>query len=257
MDKENKHITDFDLKIIADYFRGLDRQGPGGDDQTLKALSFIPNLSEMGHIADIGCGTGTQTSVLASQTRARITANDLLPEMLEGAKKRAGHDGYADRLTVEMGSMGKLPFATESQDLIWAEGSIYNIGFERGFTLWRKFLKPGGYIGVTECCWLTPARPTDLTFMRDNFPDIGNISEKIAVMEKTGYMPVASFVLPEYCWTDNYYTPMENGYMHQFLLKHNNSPTAVSFVDRMKDEIRHYKAEKNHYGYVFFVAKKV
>jgi len=37
--------------------------------------------------------------------------------------------------------MEELPFQDEEFDLIWSEGAIYNIGFERGLNEWRKFLK--------------------------------------------------------------------------------------------------------------------
>lgn len=43
MNKENKEpIFEFDFNLIADFFRALDRQGPGGDEQTLRALEFLP-----------------------------------------------------------------------------------------------------------------------------------------------------------------------------------------------------------------------
>ena len=37
--------------------------------------------------------------------------------------------------------MDALPFQEEELDLIWSEGAIYNIGFERGMNEWNKFLK--------------------------------------------------------------------------------------------------------------------
>jgi SAM-dependent methyltransferase len=57
-----------------------------------------------------------------------------------------------------VGNMENLPFQEEEFDLIWSEGAIYNIGFERGLNEWRKFLKPGGYIAVSEntCNYLPP-----------------------------------------------------------------------------------------------------
>lgn len=35
-------------------------------------------------------------------------------------------------------SMFEMPFTDESFDIIWAEGSIYLIGFERGLDEWRR-----------------------------------------------------------------------------------------------------------------------
>jgi hypothetical protein len=53
------------LLTIYDYFSNTERQGPGSPEITLKALSFINGLTEKSKIADIGCGTGGQTMVLA------------------------------------------------------------------------------------------------------------------------------------------------------------------------------------------------
>ena len=46
--------------------------------------------------------------------------------------------------------MDQLPFHREELDLIWSEGAIYNIGFERGLKEWKEFLKPGGYVAISE-----------------------------------------------------------------------------------------------------------
>ena len=78
MSKEYNLISDFDYRIIAAFFAGLDRQGPGDDAQTRRALSFIDGLPPRPRIADIGCGTGRQTAVLASALDGPVTAVDLL-----------------------------------------------------------------------------------------------------------------------------------------------------------------------------------
>ena len=41
-DKEH-NIHDFDIALICEYFSSMDRQGPGSQGSTLKALSFIDN----------------------------------------------------------------------------------------------------------------------------------------------------------------------------------------------------------------------
>ena len=157
MSKEYNLISDFDYRIIAAFFAGLDRQGPGDDAQTRRALSFIDGLPPRPRIADIGCGTGRQTAVLASALDGPVTAVDLLPEMIEGLHRQMETEGRTEQVTGIVASMLSLPFAEASFDLLWAEGSIYNIGFEKGLTQWRRFLKPDGFIAVTECSWLSSA----------------------------------------------------------------------------------------------------
>jgi precorrin-6B methylase 2 len=64
MSNKNKSIHEFDFNLIAEYFSSVERQGPGSPEVTVKALSFIDNLSNESIIADIGCGTGGQTMVM-------------------------------------------------------------------------------------------------------------------------------------------------------------------------------------------------
>ena len=99
MSKEYNLISDFDYRIIAAFFAGLDRQGPGDDAQTRRALSFIDGLPPRPRIADIGCGTGRQTAVLASALDGPVTAVDLLPEMIEGLHRRMETEGRTEQVT--------------------------------------------------------------------------------------------------------------------------------------------------------------
>lgn len=73
MSDEDHNIHDFDIALICGYFSSMDRQGPGSPEATLRALSFIGNMREGSSIADLGCGTGGQTMVLAQNTPGNIT----------------------------------------------------------------------------------------------------------------------------------------------------------------------------------------
>jgi hypothetical protein len=45
--------------------------------------------------------------------------------------------------------------------LIWSEGAIYNIGFEKGIRQWKNFLKKDGYMVLTEITWLKKDLPEE------------------------------------------------------------------------------------------------
>ena len=255
MSKEYNLISDFDYRIIAAFFAGLDRQGPGDDAQTRRALSFIDGLPPRPRIADIGCGTGRQTAVLASALDGPVTAVDLLPEMIAGLGARMQKAGLSDKVTGIVGSMDDLPFADNSLDIIWAEGSIYNIGFERGLTEWRRMLKPGGAIAVTECSWLSAKTLPESAFIRDNFPEIDTPSAKIRILENAGYAPLAHFILPATCWTDNYFDPVA-ARIPGFLEEQGHSPVAVRMAGLMGEEREHYRKYGTYYGYVFYIGLK-
>ena len=138
MNNENKTIHDFDFNLICEFFSTMERQGSGSPDVTLKALSFIDNLNEESQIADLGCDTGGQTMTLADHVKGKITALDLFSNFIDILNQKANQWGLQNRVKGIVGSMDNLPFGEEELDLIWSEGAIYNIGFERGLNEWRK-----------------------------------------------------------------------------------------------------------------------
>ena len=77
MSPQKQTIYEFDLNIIHEYFSNTKHQGPENPELMLKALNFAEGLTEHPKIADIGCGTGGQTMVLAQHTAGEITGIDL------------------------------------------------------------------------------------------------------------------------------------------------------------------------------------
>ena len=107
---------------------------------TIKALSFIEDLNENSRIADLGCGTGTQTMTLAGHTSGQIIGLDLFPAFIDIFNYHASQLSLQDRVKGIVGSMDNLPFSREELDLIWSEGAIYNIGFQHGLKEWWQYL---------------------------------------------------------------------------------------------------------------------
>jgi ubiquinone/menaquinone biosynthesis C-methylase UbiE len=96
-------------------------------------LGFIDGLTEKSKIADIGCGTGGQTMVLGENTPCEmIIGVDTWPNFINQFNQNAQIKNLQDRVKGIVGNMENLPFQEEDLDLIWSEGAIYNIGFERG-----------------------------------------------------------------------------------------------------------------------------
>jgi SAM-dependent methyltransferase len=195
--------------------------------------------------------------VLAQNAPGHFTGIDLFPMFIDLFNANAGKLGLQNKVKGEVGSMDNLPFGDEDLDLIWSEGAIYNIGFERGINEWRKFLKTGGYIAVSEVSWFTDERPAEIeAFWNDAYPEIDTIPNKVAQMQKAGYIPVATFVLPENCWTEHFYAPQTAAQEH-FLKKHAGNKTAEELVANERREARLYLKYKAFYGYVFYIGKKI
>jgi hypothetical protein len=118
-------------------------------------------------------------------------------------------------------------------------------------------LKPGGYIAVSEGTWFTEERPAEIEeFWMDAYPEIDTISNKIAQMQKAGYIPVAAFILPENCWTENYFAPKVDADKF-FLEKNIGNKAAEEFIANQRHEAQLYKKYKEYYGYVFYIGKKI
>jgi ubiquinone/menaquinone biosynthesis C-methylase UbiE len=253
-DKE-KSLDDFQLLI--DLHKNADRQGPGGDAESEKALSLatIDQAAPL-KIADIGCGTGASTLLLARLLDGRITAVDFLQDFLDVLEGRAQRMGLSNKVTTLCCSMDNLPFSDEEYDVIWSEGAIYNLGFEKGVKDWKRFLKTGGMMVISEITWLTADRPSELQeYWQNEYPGIDTASSKIEIMENTGYSPVAYFVLPEHCWLENYYRPMQDRF-EAFLKRNGNRKKAQAIVENEKNEIALYEKYKAHYSYGVYIARK-
>ena len=256
MSNENKSIHEFYFTLICEYFSSMERQGPGSPEATLQAWGFTEGLNASSRIADLGCGTGGQTMVLARHTPGQITGLDLFPVFIDLFNENAGFHQFGDRVKGVVGSMDNLPFRHGELDLSWSEGAIYNVGFERGLKEWHPFLKTGGYIAVTEASWFTPERPAAIEkFWQDAYPQIDTIPRKVEVLQHAGYIPVATFILPEVCWTEHFYKQQRKA-QEIFLKKHNGNRAAEELVANERREARLYARYKQYYGYVFYIGKK-
>ena len=246
-----------ELELLVDFHKDAERQGPGSTATTLRAINFmnIENKKNL-KIADIGCGTGAQTITLAKNLNGQIIAVDLFSAFLEKLNSKSKVEGLDEKIITREISMESLDFRDEEIDIIWSEGAIYNIGFEVGIKQWKKYLKPGGYLALTEITWLTNSRPIEIEEHWNNeYPEINTPSNKIRQLEENGYTPVGYFILPEECWLDNYYNPIEERF-DEFLNKHNNSDIAKRIVEAEKEEIRKYKKYKSYLSYGFYIAKR-
>ena len=257
MSNENASIHEFEVNLICEYFSNLERQGPGSPEITIKALSFINNLTKDSKIADIGCGTGGQTFVLAQNAPGQITGIDLFPAFIDIFNDHAEKLNLQNRVKGIVGTMENLPFQNEELDLIWSEGAIYNIGFKRGLEEWRKFLKTGGHLCVSEASWFTEERPDEINkFWQNAYPEIDTISNKVDQVQKAGYIPIATFILPENCWIEHFYN-LQISAQKIFLKKYPGNKTAEELVAYEKHEAELYNKYKEFYGYVFYIGKKV
>jgi ubiquinone/menaquinone biosynthesis C-methylase UbiE len=160
-------------------FETLPRQGPGDRDATLRALGCLPPLTSRHRVLDIGCGSGTQTLDLARATDAHITAVDNHAPFVEILKNQLAQRGLGHRVSPELGDMADLRFPDESFDVIWSEGAVFIIGFDRALSIWRRLLRPQGHMVISEMCWLRDDPPVEARdFLAAEAADIVDIAAR-------------------------------------------------------------------------------
>jgi hypothetical protein len=97
---------------------------------------------------------------------------------------------------------------------------------------------------------------TKSRFLAEAYPEIDTISNKGAQMERAGYLPIATFVVPESCWT--YYYEVQHPQMQESLLeKYKGNKSAEDFIAYQRYEAELYHKYKEYYGYVFYIGKRI
>jgi len=228
------------LDIFFEIHQDLPREGPGRDKYTRKAFQMLPKTDNP-HILDIGCGPGGQTLELARLSNGQIVGLDTHQPYLDRLQKTIDEAGLSDRVKTVNRSMFEMDFPDESFNIIWGEGSIYIIGFERGLREWRRFLKPKGFMVVHEVCWLQPDPPQEIyEYWKELYPAIKSIPKYFELISRCGYKLIGHFTLPEDAWWIEYYGPLEER-LKMLRKKYTDNPQALSELDNEQKEIDMYK----------------
>jgi SAM-dependent methyltransferase len=201
--------SDPQMALMFSFFESVVRKGPGSEASTLKALSMLVGLPPNPRIVDFGCGAGAASLVLARATQGNVTAVEIHQPFLQQLKALAASEGLTEKIRTLEADMANPPFPEGSFDLVWSEGAIYNIGFEQGLKRWRRRLRTGGFVAVTEVSWLCETPPGKLVdFWASEYPAMTNIEDNLTMIRSAGFEPVGHFVLPAEDW-ENYYGPLQ------------------------------------------------
>jgi ubiquinone/menaquinone biosynthesis C-methylase UbiE len=243
------------IELLIALHDGLPRQGPGDAASTRRALALCAGLPTAPEILDIGCGTGAQTLTLAAATTGRITALDRSLVFLRSLCRAATDRGWSSRVQVCQGDMRALPFREARFDLIWSEGAIYIMGFDAGLTQWRSWVKPGGYLAVSELSWFRSDRPAELkAFLDVEYPALRSVAANLAAASEGGWQVVGHFPLPWSAW-QAYYDPLRER-LPVFRTAHAGDADAQTVADLTESEMALMARYAEDCGYAFYVLRR-
>lgn len=240
--------------ILSEIRRGLPTEGMR-NEYTRKAFLMLPHLDKP-RIIDVGCGRGAQTLELARLSKGYVIGLDIRQSDLDELAKMVKEAGLSDRVKTVNRSMFQMDFPDESFDIIWAEGSIWLMGFEKGLREWRRFLKARGFLVVHEMAWLRPDPPQEIyDYWKGIYPGIRTVPEHLGQIPACGYDLIGHFALPEDIWWTEYYRPLQDR-IRELRTKYADHSETLAVLDREQRDIELYKKYQKWYGSAFFVMKQ-
>ncbi len=243
-------------KIFYDIFHPLPRQGPGCREATLRALSHVILDQANPRVLDIGCGTGAQTLDLAGAMTGTIVALDNYEPFLDTLRLKANEVPLKSVIEYYCGDMNDLDFAPGSFDLVWAEGSIYIVGFRKGLETIRPLLRENGYVVFSDMNWLKENPPAEaIDLFRVECPDMMSVEENIKLIRQSDYELVHYFPLGEQGHWEFYYGPLEQR-LQYFRTEYASDQSVLALVDSIQHEIDVYRRCSAYFGYTFYIMKK-
>jgi SAM-dependent methyltransferase len=235
-------------------YEAAPQQGPGDRASTLRALALCADLPAAPRIVDLGCGSGRQTLDLAAATDGTIVAIDTHAPFLQRLSAEAERRGFGERLATRLADMADPGIEPGSVDLVWAEGSLYQMGVEEGLELAASLLRPGGYLAFTEAVWRRPDPPAHL---HDSFeyPAMGTAPDVERWIAASPLELVGRFTLPDEAWWDAYLEPLAAA-VRLVRPRYDGDAAAQAELDLIQAEIDQHQEFGAFYAYAFFVVRR-
>ena len=201
---------------------------------TRRAFRVLPKLDEP-RILDIGCGSGVPTMELARLGQGEVIGIDVDQSALDKLARNIREAGLSHRVQAVNCSISDMAFADESFDIVWSEGAIFAIGFNRGIQEWKRFLKPGGFMVVHD--------------------EKGNVEEKLEQISQCGYKLLDYFILNEDTWWTEYFAPLEK-LIAESQTSCADDPYTLEERGQARTELEMFRRNPERNNSVYFVMQK-
>jgi SAM-dependent methyltransferase len=241
--------------ILHELYWELSRGSPARLAFTRKAFEMLPELDDP-TILDVGCGQGGPTLELARLSGGHVTGLDIDQSALQELATRASAEGLAERVHGVHGSMSDIEFADASFDIIWSEGSIHVLDFERALREWRRLVRPRGFLVAHDMAWLQPDPPAEIVNCPQlAYPGMKTVSEYVALIPDHGYDLVSHFVVPADFWWADYFVPMA-ARIDELRTKYADDQAAQGILDREQRAAELFQAYSAWYSSVFLLMQR-
>lgn len=237
--------------------------GKGATDRLIKKA----NIEKGSKVLDVGCGLGRTACRLAAESGCTVTCVDIMPDMVEQAKKTAKQMKVEDRVRFIEGDARKLPFEDNSFDSVFVESvTIFVDDVARAISEYYRVVKPGGAVCDNEVC-ITRKSMEEL---KDNIKDLEAIFTAFSSKTDRGFLTFED-------WRDLYQSQFRNVdaahyiadpqaearekradglgailSMARAMYLYYTNPEAKSIIDTTRSMYKYV----GHFGYGLFVSRK-
>ncbi len=231
--------------------QGLARQGPGDTQFSLDLIQRLPPLPDRPRIADMGCGAGIASLMLAEQFAAPVKALDFSETFLQQLRVSAADSGLAHLIKPVHGDMADPGWSPASFDLLWSEGAAYAIGFPYALQCWRPLLTAGGIAVISELSVFGDVI-SDALFdqMKTIYPAIQTEAANQLLIQEAGFILLETTRLPAQAWWDNYYDPLIGNIEK---LRDTADPVLQQVIVDTDAEMDFFRQHGEECGYSFYV----
>ena len=119
------------------------------------AALLLPLIPDKARVADLGCGTGS-LSVLLAEAGHQVDALDQSPAMIEIATRKAATAGVT--VTFQEGDASTPPYEPHTYDVVLSRHVLWALpDKEAALTRWTNLLTPKGKLILVEGHWFTGA----------------------------------------------------------------------------------------------------
>jgi SAM-dependent methyltransferase len=240
-----------------EVYEALPRQGPGNRASAAKALALCRDLPAAPAVLDLGCGVGGQTLHLIDELPASsIVAIDSHAPSVERLRATVERRGLSARVRPLVGDIARPGLPSDSFDLAWSEGALYNIGIENALQVCRGLLRAGGYLVFTDAVWRKENPPPEVKAGFDlDYPTMGGVSDMLGLIERSPFSLVGHFTLPDEAWWDDFYTPMV-GRIGELREKYAGDAESLVVLEQLAQEPEMHRRHSEYYAYEFFVIQR-
>jgi ubiquinone/menaquinone biosynthesis C-methylase UbiE len=201
---------------------------------TRKAFRLLPKLDKP-LILDIGCGTGEPILELTQLSDGQIIGIDIDQNALDRLSEKIKKANLTERVKTIKCSMTNMTFPDKSFDIIWAEGTIFIIGFQKGLKEWRQFLKPAGFLVVHD--------------------EMSDIQKRLSLIPICDYKLVDYFIISKDVWWDEYYFPLEKK-IKELRIKYGDNIEVQNILDKEQSYVDEFNRNPRYHGSVFYIMQK-